>query len=147
MVEHPAEPLASTLAEKVDQQLRQKYADVAMPGNRKVAADIERQTGRRLSGAYIAQLRNGTQTNPTSHTLQILADFFGVHPGYFAAVTPAPGDGSYGAAREAIVDGTVQAINARLMDASVETRRAALAAVEFVLQHDERHRQGEQRRP
>src|SRR5215469_14911551 len=47
-----------------------------------VVRAMRREKKRALSQSYLSQIENGTRPHLTNSTRMLLADFFGVHPGY-----------------------------------------------------------------
>ena len=58
--------------------------------------------GTAVSHAYLSQLENGHRIHLSAHTRELLARFFGVHPGYL--VDDPTGDGAFKAHRSTLND-------------------------------------------
>lgn len=73
-----------TFAEKLDHLLLTVHPKGRKPYSMdEVAAAIAAKGYEHVSAGYIWALRRGERDNPTIKTVEALADFFGVPPGYF----------------------------------------------------------------
>jgi len=80
-----------TLGEKV-RSLRQVEGDLRGLGRemsqQEVSRAIAKELGQSISQSYLSQLENGVRPHLTHGTRQLLARFFGVHPGYLVSDPP-----------------------------------------------------------
>src|SRR3954471_1278972 len=73
----------STLADKLNALIQERWAGGKVPGNAVVARCIREETGLSISTGYMWMLRTGARSNPTGPRLHALAKFFGKPPSYF----------------------------------------------------------------
>jgi transcriptional regulator with XRE-family HTH domain len=72
---------------KFAERLNRLFDTVQPPGRGPYRdSDVVQTLARRglmLSGPYLSQLRRGARTNPSIDTVEMIAEFFGVHTDYF----------------------------------------------------------------
>jgi transcriptional regulator with XRE-family HTH domain len=77
-------PLLRRFDERLNELIRALYPDErTRPGFARLAAEIREATGGAISATYLWELSTGRKRNVTLEQLDVLAEFFGVPPGYF----------------------------------------------------------------
>ncbi|MCP2329923.1 helix-turn-helix domain-containing protein [Actinoalloteichus caeruleus] len=127
-------PETRTLAGK----LNHLFARVHPPGqgeysNEHVAAAI-RERGVNISQSYIWALRKGRSDNPTKRHLEALAEFFGVHVGYFFDDALAHRVDAQLDLVNALRDANVRDVALRTMQLDDDARRSVARIVEEISQ-------------
>ena len=65
-------------------KLNRLFSSITKPNGEEYSAEeIQVATGKAITSSYIYRLRVGKSTNPTIDKVKVLADFFGIDPGYF----------------------------------------------------------------
>lgn len=118
----PPSSLAHRL-ERLYQIHRPPHAPERMWRNSEVVAACRRR-GYEMSESHLSELRRGIKQNPTMKTLEALAWFFEVRPGYLADSTVSPED-------EAELQRRAAAVEARLAEQREALEAERLAALEL----------------
>ena len=72
------------MAESFAAKLNRLFSTITKPNGAEYSAEeIQVATGKAITSSYIYRLRVGKSTNPTIDKVKVLADFFGIDPGYF----------------------------------------------------------------
>ncbi|WP_317441112.1 hypothetical protein [Streptomyces collinus] len=126
-----------SLLEKFDQRLNRlihaHYPDErTRPGFARLAAEIREVTGRSISATYLWELSTGKKRNVTLEQLDVLAEFFGVPPGYFLDDQVAERVGEQLALASALRDAKVRDLALRSAGLSSVSLDALLAIVDEV---------------
>ncbi|MEV0275728.1 hypothetical protein AB0I22_05000 [Streptomyces sp. NPDC050610] len=81
---HSGRPILRKLDQRLNELIAALYPEERKrPGYARLAKEISEQTGGAISGTYLWELATGRKRNVTLEQLDVLAEFFGVPPGYF----------------------------------------------------------------
>ena len=77
-------PLLQKFDQRLNELIQAAYPDRRKrPGFARLAMEIREATGGAISATYLWELSTGKKRNVTLEQLDVLAEFFGVPPGYF----------------------------------------------------------------
>ncbi|KOU57381.1 hypothetical protein ADK57_39265 [Streptomyces sp. MMG1533] len=77
-------PILKKFDQRLNRLIQALYPDErTRPGFARLAAEIREATGGSISATYLWELSTGKKRNVTLEQLDVLAEFFGVPPGYF----------------------------------------------------------------